>query len=864
MALKDDIKGLDESIARLEEAATRLESTFNDIAVELASVARGSEDFSSTIKTAAKDTSDLAKATSKLRGITKDDLKDKKKANDYAKVAAEVARKQRQTQQTISFLEKARVTATEAERENIDKALQGLYASTDAASELSAEYNNIVTAAESLNNLTGFFDTLEETLKTIPGIGPLIAKPFKEAAQAMREVALEGGSFFDIAIAAGDKLAESFGPAFFLGSLFKANQASAELGRALGISAEQSTNLRNNFTSIAVNSDKSYVSTNALSKAMTALAEETGVTAGFTNEQLETTLELTQVMGLENAEAAQALKYSALTGKSEREVTTEILDQVSALESETGIRLDGRQILKEVLKINGQLAANYGFNNKLLAEAVVKVKQFGLTLEQAAEVANNLLDFESSIANEVEAELLTGKQLNLERARLAAINNDLATVASEIAKQVGTAAEFTQMNVIQQEALAKSVGLTREDLAKSLIEREALVKLSAKEGETAQQAFNNLVKEVGLEEAKKRLGDEQLANQLAGQSVQERFTASIEKLKEIFVSLAEPLMPVLDIFAEIAGVVSALVAGPMGQMLKFAATLAKYLLPVYGLYKGILALQSANVAISRVAAIIEAGRLTTLQGQVVARGEENAISKITIFFARLRLLFARQELETQVLTSAQKGAQLGLGGQILVMLGLQNAAEMYKLTLMTGGTTQAAIRAGLEETILGSLILQAGAILSNIGKSTIELGIKMGILSATLATNAALTFGVGVAVAVAAAVAGFAAIKALTADDMVSPQGYGKRTLLAPEGAIQLNDKDTVIAGTDLGGGTPAPSGGGSVNMAPLVAELQAIKTLLNTVLTKEGTISINGTTVATAIYPDIQRMSRLKDFKTQ
>ena len=36
-------------------------------------------------------------------------------------------------------------------------------------------------------------------------------------------------------------------------------------------------------------------------------------------------------------------------------------------------------------------------------------------------------------------------------------------------------------------------------------------------------------------------------------------------------------------------------------------------------------------------------------------------------------------------------------------------------------------------------------------------------------------------------------------DDVVSP-GYGKRTLMAPEGAIALNDKDTVIAGTDLGG----------------------------------------------------------------
>jgi len=544
MALKDDIKGLDESIARLEEAATRLESTFNDIAVELASVARGSEDFSSTIKTAAKDTSDLAKATSKLRGITKDDLKDKKKANDYAKVAAEVARKQRQTQQTISFLEKARVTATEAERENIDKALQGLYASTDAASELSAEYNNIVTAAESLNNLTGFFDTLEETLKTIPGIGPLIAKPFKEAAQAMREVALEGGSFFDIAIAAGDKLAESFGPAFFLGSLFKANQASAELGRALGISAEQSTNLRNNFTSIAVNSDKSYVSTNALSKAMTALAEETGVTAGFTNEQLETTLELTQVMGLENAEAAQALKYSALTGKSEREVTTEILDQVSALEAETGIRLDGRQVLKEVLKINGQLAANYGFNNKLLAEAVVKVKQFGLTLEQAAEVANNLLDFESSIANEVEAELLTGKQLNLEQARYLALTGDVAGAAVEVRKQVGSAAEFTKLNRIQQESLAAAVGLTADELANSLREQEVLNALGA-------ENINQLAEQGRLNELLTVEGGEQLYNQYMQQSAAENFQNAVVKIQEAIGNILEVLNPVINAFASL-------------------------------------------------------------------------------------------------------------------------------------------------------------------------------------------------------------------------------------------------------------------------------------------------------------------------
>ncbi len=42
------------------------------------------------------------------------------------------------------------------------------------------------------------------------------------------------------------------------------------------------------------------------------------------------------------------------------------------------------------------------------------------------------------------------------------------------------------------------------------------------------------------------------------------------------------------------------------------------------------------------------------------------------------------------------------------------------------------------------------------------------------------------------------------ADDLMSPgasSGYGSRTLMGPEGAIALNNKDTVIAGTDLFGG---------------------------------------------------------------
>ena len=55
------------------------------------------------------------------------------------------------------------------------------------------------------------------------------------------------------------------------------------------------------------------------------------------------------------------------------------------------------------------------------------------------------------------------------------------------------------------------------------------------------------------------------------------------------------------------------------------------------------------------------------------------------------------------------------------------------------------------------------------------------------------------------------------ADDMVSP-GYGKRVLSTPEGSIALNNKDTIVAGTNLQQGDDVISApAGSVSTAPAI-----------------------------------------------
>ena len=165
-------------------------------------------------------------------------------------------------------------------------------------------------------------------------------------------------------------------------------------------------------------------------------------------------------------------------------------------------------------------------------------------------ISKSLLDFESSIQAELEAELLLGKNINLERARAAALQGDLATVAEEVMQNEAIMNAFQTKNVIAQEAAAKSLGMSREQLAQMVLEQEkleAVKNFGADNLNAAQEKYNKL-REQGLtaEQAAKQVGDEALANQLQSASVAERFEAITLRIQEIFIALGEPILGLVD------------------------------------------------------------------------------------------------------------------------------------------------------------------------------------------------------------------------------------------------------------------------------------------------------------------------------
>ena len=101
-----------------------------------------------------------------------------------------------------------------------------------------------------------------------------------------------------------------------------------------------------------------------------------------------------------------------------------------------------------------------------MAKAAIEAAKIGSSLGEVVKVAEKLIDFETSITSEFEAQVLTGKSLNLERARAAALQGDFATLTAEIQQQVGGLGNLQAMNVIQKDAIAGALGLSVSELTK--------------------------------------------------------------------------------------------------------------------------------------------------------------------------------------------------------------------------------------------------------------------------------------------------------------------------------------------------------------------------------------------------------------
>jgi len=394
--------------------------------------------------------------------------------------------------------------------------------------------------------------------------------------------------------------------------------------------------------------------------------------------------------GLTAEESNNVLKYSLQLGKSAKSTAGTLMAQYKASSLKYGIVVNEKDALKEIGKISESIKLSTAGGAAGLAKALAAAKGLGVSLNDVENSASGLLNFEDSIEKELTAELLTGKQLNLEKARQAALNNDLVTVAEEIKNQVGSAAEFTAMNRISQEALAAAVGLTREQLSGALNVQNQQKEISKEALSSEEAAYNALVAKHGEQGAIGVMMQQQLAVQTQQASLQEKIEAAKLKEKD---ALAKTMIPALT---------------TLNKMFEELLKMLKDIFAQFGGFKTVL----------------------------IAIGVIIAASIVGNIFKMISAMKTARQTATALM-----GINKALAGQEVV-------TSSYK---MAGG--------------LGPL----------------GIGIVAGLIGAGIAALATYS---------------------MMNDGVISPSagggGYGKRVLHGPEGAISFNNKDTIVAGTNL------------------------------------------------------------------
>jgi plasmid maintenance system antidote protein VapI len=407
-----------------------------------------------------------------------------------------------------------------------------------------------------------------------------------------------------------------------------------------------------------------------------------------------------------------------------------------------GVVLNEKDVLKEIATTSDYIKLSTEGGAAGFAKMLGTVKALGFDMASLESATSGLLNFEDSIEKEMQAELLLGKDLNLEKARQFALDNDRAGLAEELKNQLGSQAEFLAYNNMQQQSLADALGMSKDQIAETLMGSDALTEASSGQIDAEQAKLASLTSMYGVQEGINVLAQQQLDIQNKQVSAQERLDSNMQKVRD----------------TQMPGIVGTLktINSQMDEWFKKLTDLLKHL----DIIKGVL---------------IGIGVIIALK---VVKGVFDFISG-----ARDAIKFLK---EIRVLEKINAGIAIVRGSW--ASLGPLGPAGPF---------------------------LAAGAI-----------------------------------------AAGMAGLYAVMNDGIISPStggsGYGSRVLHGPEGAISFNNKDTIVAGTNLfpekvNDMTSSPAGTNSLGGSGLAKEMNALTTAIMALASRPIDVSIDGKRVIQA-----------------
>jgi hypothetical protein len=315
-------------------------------------------------------------------------------------------------------------------------------------------------------------DNIENFIKSIPG-GQTLSKILKvdELGNKMKEKVIDN---IQQSITGGKELGATFKFAFgpigiaaaaltaIVFAIRRVRRAARELAGELGTSAkfakEQLISLKAQEASLKIQN----FSSDNLKTTFKSIVDEFGSLENATAANAANLEILAQRTGTAASDVVKFNKVMMdLTGAS-FDVATNMAE--AAIRTAEAANVSTNKVMSDIAQNAADFAKFSMDGAQGLAQAAVEAAKVGTSLSVVLSAADKLLGFETSISAQFEAQVLSGRQINLERARQLALDGEINALTQEIQSIIGGLGDIQSLNVIQRQSIADAIGITVADL----------------------------------------------------------------------------------------------------------------------------------------------------------------------------------------------------------------------------------------------------------------------------------------------------------------------------------------------------------------------------------------------------------------
>jgi len=296
-------------------------------------------------------------------------------------------------------------------------------------------------------------------------------------------------------------------------------------------------NVSNQFANIGVTAEIVGKSINSISNAFGNSA--------FASKEIVTNLSALEAsFGISGDTSAKVLKSMMGISQSSAKSQVSMIGFAKEFSNAAGVPLT--EVMKDLSTLSESVRTTFRGSTLQLVKSTVEARKLGLTINEAGNVAEKLLNFTESINAEIEASVMLGRNISFQDARTLAYKGDILGATKNILDTIEQTADLNKLDALQLKSISEASGLTVGQLQDSLQLRKDLKQLQLSGNAEAQKQVDlyNQLNGLGKYAAEMK-GNEALENikNTNNLAIQKQIQA---ELLGLLYKVADALMPIFQ------------------------------------------------------------------------------------------------------------------------------------------------------------------------------------------------------------------------------------------------------------------------------------------------------------------------------